>query len=205
MKVLPEHEAKKLLIEYGIPTTKFEVIEKDEDIEQIRLAYPLAFKVSSPKILHKTEVGALKLNIKNEKELIEEYRKVKEKFPDEVFLVEEMEEQGVEIIAGIVNDAIFKKCIMVGMGGIYTEIYKDVSFRMLPVDRHDIEDMLMDLKAHKIFEGFRRKVDKDALIDILLKISKIGEEMHIKQMDLNPIFLYEEGAKVIDAKIIMEE
>ncbi|KAA0013432.1 MAG: acetyl-CoA synthetase [Thermoplasmata archaeon] len=205
MKVLPEHEAKKLLIEYGIPTTKFEVIEKDEDIEQIRLTYPLALKVSSPKILHKTEAGALKLNIKSKEELIEEYRKMKEKFPDEVFLVEEMEEQGVEIIAGIVNDAIFKKCIMVGMGGIYTEIYKDVSFRMLPVGRHDIEDMLMDLKAHKIFEGFRRKVDKDALIDILLKISKIGEEMHIKQMDLNPIFLYEEGAKVIDAKIIMEE
>ena len=147
----------------------------------------------------------MKLNIKSKEELIEEYRKMKEKFPDEVFLVEEMEEQGVEIIAGIVNDAIFKKCIMVGMGGIYTEIYKDVSFRMLPVGRHDIEDMLMDLKAHKIFEGFRRKVDKDALIDILLKISKIGEEMHIKQMDLNPIFLYEEGAKVIDAKIIMEE
>jgi len=205
VKVLPEHEAKKLLIEYGIPTTKFEVIEKDEDIEQIRLTYPLALKVSSPKILHKTEAGALKLNIKSKEELIEEYRKMKEKFPDEVFLVEEMEEQGVEIIAGIVNDAIFKKCIMVGMGGIYTEIYKDVSFRMLPVGRHDIEDMLMDLKAHKIFEGFRRKVDKDALIDILLKISKIGEEMHIKQMDLNPIFLYEEGAKVIDAKIIMEE
>ena len=205
MKVLPEHEAKKLLIEYGIPTTKFEVIEKDEDIEQIRLTYPLALKVSSPKILHKTEAGALKLNIKSKEELIEEYRKMKEKFPDEVFLVEEMEEQGVEIIAGIVNDAIFKKCIMVGMGGIYTEIYKDVSFRMLPVGRQDIEDMLMDLKAHKIFEGFRRKVDKDALIDILLKISKIGEEMHIKQMDLNPIFLYEEGVKVIDAKIIMEE
>ena len=205
MKVLPEHEAKKLLIEYGIPTTKFEVIEKDEDIEQIRLTYPLALKVSSPKILHKTEAGALKLNIKSKEELIEEYRKMKEKFPDEVFLVEEMEEQGVEIIAGIVNDAIFKKCIMVGMGGIYTEIYKDVSFRMLPVGRHDIEDMLMDLKAHKIFEGFRRKVDKDALIDILLKISKIGEEMRIKQMDLNPIFLYEEGVKVIDAKIIMEE
>jgi len=205
VKVLPEHEAKKLLIEYGIPTTKFEVIEKDEDIEQIRLTYPLALKVSSPKILHKTEAGALKLNIKSKEELIEEYRKMKEKFPDEVFLVEEMEEQGVEIIAGIVNDAIFKKCIMVGMGGIYTEIYKDVSFRMLPVGRHDIEDMLMDLKAHKIFEGFRRKVDKDALIDILLKISKIGEEMHIKQMDLNPIFLYEEGVKVIDAKIIMEE
>lgn len=205
MKVLPEHEAKKLLIEYGIPTTKFEVIERDDDIEQIRLTYPLALKVSSPKILHKTEAGALKLNIKSKEELIEEYRKMKEKFPDEVFLVEEMEEQGVEIIAGIVNDAIFKKCIMVGMGGIYTEIYKDVSFRMLPVGRHDIEDMLMDLKAHKIFEGFRRKVDKDALIDILLKISKIGEEMHIKQMDLNPIFLYEEGVKVIDAKIIMEE
>ncbi|MEM2715643.1 MAG: acetate--CoA ligase family protein, partial [Candidatus Thermoplasmatota archaeon] len=157
------------------------------------------------KILHKTDVGAIALNIKNKKELIEKYNEMRKKFKEEIFLVEEMLPQGVEVIAGIYNDKLFKKCIMAGIGGIYTEIYNDIAFRMLPVKKEELYDMLKDLKGHKIFEGYRRKVDKDAFVDILFKISKIGEKMNISQMDLNPIFLYEKGAKVIDAKIIMEE
>ncbi|MEM1513854.1 MAG: acetate--CoA ligase family protein [Candidatus Thermoplasmatota archaeon] len=205
MKILPEHEVKKLLIKHNIPTTKFKIIKKSKDIDNLNLKYPLALKVSSPKILHKTDVGAIALNIKNKKELIEKYNEMRKKFKEEIFLVEEMLPQGVEVIAGIYNDKLFKKCIMAGIGGIYTEIYNDIAFRMLPVKKEELYDMLKDLKGHKIFEGYRRKVDKDAFVDILFKISKIGEKMNISQMDLNPIFLYEKGAKVIDAKIIMEE
>ncbi|MBC7081480.1 MAG: acetate--CoA ligase family protein [Thermoplasmatales archaeon] len=205
MKILPEHEVKELLKKNGIPTTNFRIIRRGDDIKSLGLKYPLALKVSSPKILHKTDVGAIELNIKNEEELIEKYDEMRKKFKEEIFIVEEMAPQGVEMIAGIYNDKLFKKCIMVGFGGIYTEIYNDVSFRMLPVKKEDIYDMLKDLKCYKIFEGYRKKVDKEAFVDILLKISKIGEKMKINQMDLNPIFLYEEGVKVIDAKIIMEE
>ncbi len=205
MKILPEHEVKELLIKNGIPTTNFRIIKNFEDIKNLDLKYPLALKVSSPKILHKTDVGAIALNIKNEKEVIEKYNEMKRKFKEEIFLIEEMVPQGVEMIAGIYNDKLFKKCIMAGFGGIYTEIYNDVSFRMLPVKKEDIYDMLKDLRCYKIFEGYRKKVDKEAFVDILLKLSKIGEKMKINQMDLNPIFLYEKGAKVIDAKIIMEE
>ncbi len=205
MKILAEYEAKKLLLKYGIPTTKFELIENEEDIKNLALNYPVVLKVSSPKILHKTDVGGVVLNIGNREELLKEYKKLRKKFPEEKFIVEEMEKQGVEIIAGIVNDAAFGKCVMVGMGGIFTEIYKDVAFRMLPITEKDAEDMLNDLKARGIFYGYRLNLDRKALIDILLKITKIAEETPIKQLDLNPIFLYEKGAKVIDAKIIMEE
>jgi len=205
VKILAEYEAKKLLLKYGIPTTKFELIENEEDIKNLALNYPVVLKVSSPKILHKTDVGGVVLNIGNIEELLKEYKKLRRKFPEEKFIVEEMEKQGVEIIAGIVNDAAFGKCVMVGMGGIFTEIYKDVAFRMLPITEKDAEDMLNDLKARGIFYGYRLNLDRKALIDILLKITKIAEETPIKQLDLNPIFLYEKGAKVIDAKIIMEE
>ena len=205
MKILAEYEAKKLLLKYGIPTTKFELIENEEDIKNLALNYPVVLKVSSPKILHKTDVGGVVLNIGDREELLKEYKKLRRKFPEENFIVEEMEKQGVEIIAGIVNDAAFGKCVMVGMGGIFTEIYKDVAFRMLPITEKDAEDMLNDLKARGIFYGYRLNLDRKALIDILLKITKIAEETPIKQLDLNPIFLYEKGAKVIDAKIIMEE
>lgn len=205
MKIFAEYEAKSLLLKYGIPTTKFELIKNEEDIKNLDMNYPLVLKVSSPRILHKTDVGGVVLNIGSMEELLEEYKNLRKKFPREKFIVEEMEKQGVEIIAGIVNDAAFGKCIMVGMGGIFTEIYKDVAFRMLPITKKDAEDMLNDLKAREIFYGHRLNLDKKALIDILLKIAKIAEEMSIKQLDLNPIFLYEEGAKVIDAKIIMEE
>lgn len=205
VKILPEHEAKKLLVEHNIPTTNFRKIKRREDLQKLDLKYPLALKVSSPKILHKTDVGAIALNIRNKEELIEKYDKMRKKFKEEIFLVEEMVPQGVEVIAGIYNDKLFKKCIMAGIGGIYTEIYNDVSFRLLPVKKRDLYDMIKDLKGYKIFEGYRKKVDKEAFVDILLKISKIGEKMKINQMDLNPIFLYEKGAKVIDAKIIMEE
>lgn len=205
MRILPEHETKKILLAYNIPTTKFRVLENFEEIENIDMKYPVVLKVSSDKIMHKTDSGALVLDIKNKEELISGYKKLKERFPEETIIVEEMERKGIEFISGIVDDKAFGKCIMVGMGGIFTEIYKDVSFRMLPVTEEEVYDMLNDLKVSKIFHGYRIKVDLKSLIDILMKVSKIAEDIDIKQLDLNPIFLYENGAKVIDAKAVIGE
>jgi len=198
VRILAEHEAKKFLAKYGLPVTKFNVVEDQEDLDEIELRYPLALKVSSPKILHKTMNNAIVLDIRNKEELLNEFEKMKKRFPKEKFIVEEMEKRGVEIITGILDDKAFGKCIMIGMGGIFTEIYKDVSFRMLPIEKNDIESMLRDLKAYAIFE----KLDKKILEEIVLKISEIALKHEVKQLDLNPIFLYERGAKIIDAKII---
>ena len=205
MKILAEHEAKKLLMEYGIPSTTFELLEKMDDIESFEINYPVVLKVSSPKIMHKTDIGAIILDLKNKEELIEQYKKLREKFPYEPFILEEMEKRGIEIIAGIVDDRSFGKCIMVGMGGIFTEIYRDTSFRALPIKKSDAEDMLKSLRGSNVFYGYRLNIDRYALIDLLLKLSSINDKIDIKQLDLNPIFLYETGLKIIDVKIILRE
>ncbi|MCD6473898.1 MAG: acetate--CoA ligase family protein [Thermoplasmata archaeon] len=205
MHALDEGEAKKLLMEYGIPTTKFVVVENDDELDKIGLRFPLVMKVCSPRITHKTDVGGVVLNIANHKQLKENFLEMKRKFKDEKILIEEMEKNGIEMIVGSIKDEFFDRVIMVGMGGIYTELYKDVSFRKIPISKKDAENMLKELKAYKIFEGFRgMKADKEAMLDLILKISDFVVRERVHQMDLNPVFVYEKGAKVIDAKVVIE-
>ncbi len=202
-----EAEVKDILREYGIPVPKFQIVENIEEME-LHVTFPVAVKVCSSHILHKTDVGGVKIDIKNAAELNEALQEFKKKFPGDAFLIEEMQKKGVEIIAGLVNDIFFGMSIMVGMGGIFAEMYKDVSFRLVPIKRADAEEMLNDLKARELFTNFRgMKLDKNALVDLLLKLSKFGGEYetYINQMDLNPIFLYEYELMVIDAKLIKGE
>jgi len=204
---LAENEVKDLLNAYGIPTTKYEVVNKESDLENLKLKFPVALKVCSNKILHKTDVGGVKLNIKDEKELRITFKKFKIKFPKENLLVDQMEEKGVEIIIGLVQDSTFGLSVMCGIGGIYTELYKDVSFRVIPIDRYDAEQMIEEIKGKKLLEGFRNiPANKQLVIDLLLKISKLGVELdeHIDQMDLNPVFVYEKSLCVVDAKLILK-
>ncbi len=204
---LAENEVKDLLNYYGIQTTKYKVVSIIEDLKKLDLAYPLALKVCSNKILHKTDLGGVKLNIQNNEELEKNFNIFKKKFSKEKFLVDQMEEKSVEIIIGLVQDPTFGLSIMVGIGGIYTELYEDVSFRVIPIDRYDAEEMIEEIKGKKLLEGFRNiKANKDLVVDLLLKVSKIGDELidHIDQMDLNPVFIYEDKICVIDAKLILK-
>ena len=204
---LAENEVKDLLNLYGIPTTKYKVVNMESELDKIGLKYPVALKVCSNKILHKTDVGGVKLNIRDEQELRKIFKEFKKKFPKESLLVDQMEEKGVEIIIGLVQDPTFGLSIMCGIGGIYTELYKDVSFRVVPIDRYDAEQMIEEIKGKKLLEGFRNiPANKQLVIDLLLKVSKIGAELdeHIDQMDLNPVFVYEESLCVVDAKLILK-
>ncbi|MEE9440349.1 MAG: acetate--CoA ligase family protein, partial [Candidatus Thermoplasmatota archaeon] len=122
-------------------------------------------------------------------------------------LVDQMEEKGVEIIIGLVQDPTFGLSIMCGIGGIYTELYKDVSFRVVPIDRYDAEQMIEEIKGKKLLEGFRNiPANKQLVIDLLLKVSKIGAGLidSIDQMDLNPVFVYDKSLCVVDAKLILK-
>lgn len=205
MKALAENEVKDMLKKYNIPTTNYIVVNSEKDLQNLKLAYPLALKVCSPDILHKTDLGAVKLNIKDYSELLNTFQTFQKKFPNKNFLVEEMEKKGIEIIAGLIKDPTFGLSIMIGIGGIFTELYNDVSFRIIPITREDAEDMINELKGKKIFENFRNiKTDKKALIDLLIKLSHLGLNEAINQMDLNPVFLYGRGLKVVDAKLIQE-
>ncbi len=204
---LSENEVKDLLRAYKIRTTKYRLISKIEDLENIDLKFPVALKVCSSKILHKTDVGGVKLNIKNKVELKNTYKEFRKKFPKNDFLVDQMEEKGVEIIIGLIQDPTFGLSIMFGIGGILTELYKDVTFRVVPIERYDAEQMVEEIKAKELLEGFRNiPANKELVIDLILNVSKLGEELidHIDQMDLNPIFVYADDLCVVDAKLILK-
>jgi len=205
-KSLAENEVKDLLRESGIPTTDYQVVRKFEDIDQKKLKFPAVLKVCSPNILHKTDVGGVILDIARD-QIEHEFAKMREKFPNEQILVESHQDRRVEVIVGLINDPTFGLTVMFGLGGIYTEVYKDVTFRVVPIKREDAEEMLREIKAAPILEGFRKiKVDRDAIINILMKVSTLGEKYMDKldQMDLNPVFVKEKGAVVVDAKLLLK-
>ncbi len=204
-KSLAENEVKELLREAGIPTTDFQVVKDFAQIDQKKLKFPVVLKVCSPNILHKTDVGGVVLDV-NKDALEQEFSRLRGKFPQEQILVESHQDRRVEVIVGLINDHTFGLTIMFGLGGIYTEVYKDVTFRIVPIKREDAEEMLREIKAAPILEGFRKiKVDRDAIISTLLKVSALGEKYMdmIDQMDLNPVFVKEKGATVVDAKLLL--
>ncbi len=206
-KILTENEVKSLLKEYNIPTTEYALVKNEKDLKKISLPYPLVMKICSPKYIHKTDVGGVKLGIKSEDELIKVYQDFQKKFVGENFIVESVEKPGVEAIVGLIDDPTFGLSIMFGVGGIFTEIFKDVVFRVLPIDRKDAEDMMGEIKSRKILDDFRGiKVNRDALINILLNVSNLGVDFQnsIKEMDLNPVFLREKDAVVVDARMIIK-
>lgn len=205
-KNLAENEVKDLLAEHKIPVPKHAVVSKEEELSSIDLKFPLAMKVCSPDILHKTDVGGVRLNIQTGEELLHVFKELKRKFPNDNMLIEKMEKSGIELIIGVLNDPTFGLAIMVGLGGIFTEVYKDVCFRIVPIDRYDAEQMLKELKGAKILEGFRgMKVDREGLVSLLLKVSHLASELdpHLEQMDMNPVFVRENDLVVVDAKMIL--
>jgi acyl-CoA synthetase (NDP forming) len=207
-KHLAENEVKELLKAYDIKTTDYVVLEKDESVKELPFDFPVALKVCSSNILHKTDVDGVKLNISSMDELKKEVDRFHKKFPEENLLIDHMVESGVEVIIGLIQDPTFGLSIMVGVGGIYTEVYQDVSFRVIPIETYDASEMLEEVKGKKLLEGFRNiKADKQLVIDLLLKVSDLGTELIdvVDQMDLNPVFIYENNYCVVDAKMILKQ
>ncbi len=180
---------------------------KNEEVPPLQdLRYPLVAKVCSERILHKTDVGGVILDIRNGDELSVAIEKLKKKFPGDDILIEPMEEGDLEIIVGVIDDSVFGLSIMFGLGGVLAELYRDVTFRTIPVDEYDVDEMLTDIKGSKILEGFRGiSVSKESIEDFLLKISNFGEEMgnRLEQLDLNPVLVKESGLVVVDAKMVL--
>ncbi|UCE80973.1 MAG: acetate--CoA ligase family protein [Methanobacteriota archaeon] len=204
-KALAENEVKMLLRESGIPTTDFQVVDDFADINLKKLRFPVVIKVCSPDILHKTDVAGVVLDIQKD-ELEHEFSEMRRRFAKEQILVESMQDRRVEVIIGLINDPTFGLTIMFGLGGIYTEVYKDVTFRVVPIKEGDAEEMLSEIRAAPILEGFRRiKVDRHALLNLLMKVSALGVKYmdDLDQMDLNPVFVKERGVVVVDAKMLL--
>ena len=205
-RVLREDEAKSILREHGIPVPDFFVIEKDGSPALHDVRYPLVAKVCSEKILHKTDIGGVTKDIKNKEQLLDAISELRERFPEESLLVETMEEGNIELIVGITQDEVFGPTVMFGLGGVLAELYKDVVFRTIPIDEYDAREMMSDLRGAEVLEGFRGiQVSKDSIKNLLLKVSKLGENMNgnLEQLDLNPVLASEKGVVVVDAKMIL--
>ncbi|MEZ0319330.1 MAG: acetate--CoA ligase family protein [Pyrobaculum sp.] len=214
---LREDEALELLRAYGIPVPEYAVAHDEEEAVKAaeQLGYPLVAKVISPQIVHKTDVGGVILGIKNADEARAACRQIREvvkKVPYaelEGVLVQRMVPKGVELIVGTTYDEIFGHVILFGLGGIYTELYKDVSMRLAPLEEQDAWEMVREVKAYKLLTGFRGTPPRDvaAVVDILLKFSRLVlENPEIREADLNPVIALEEGkgAYVVDARFILQ-
>lgn len=206
-KHLAENEVKELITAFDIPSTEFQYFTDLDDVNFEKLRFPAVLKVCSPRVMHKTDVGGVALDIASEEEFKSKFKSFKKKFPEYGFLAEPMYTGRVEIIVGLANDPSFGLTIMFGLGGIYTEVYKDVTFRIIPITRQDAEEMLTEIEAAPILEGYRKiKVDRKGILELLLKVSELGVRLqnHLDQMDLNPVFVTGEGVRVVDAKMILK-
>jgi len=205
--LLNEAEVKGLLRDRGIATTNF-LLPTRKELSSLALRFPVAVKVCSAKILHKTEVGGVFLDILDVNALEEKYDLIKHRFPEAQVLVESMEPKGPEAIIGVTEDKDFGLSIMFGMGGVMAELYNDVSFRTIPITKYDALEMTEETKADVFFKGFRgMKADRESVVGLLLKISDMAQEMSdsLSKMDLNPVILRENGYVVVDAKLLIKE
>ncbi len=219
-----EHEAKDIMKEYGIPIPPYATAATvDEAVEKSKeVGFPVVLKILSKDVLHKSDAGGVKLNLKNEEdvrkafgEIMENAKKYGQKKGIDVDLsrgvfITDFAEQGTEVIVGVTLDPQFGHALMFGLGGIFVEVLKDVTFRLIPMEEIDAREMIYEIKAAKILEGVRGQAprDVDALVEIIMKVSKmIQENPEIIELDCNPAFLYEKGkgALVVDARILIDD
>lgn len=215
-KALLEPEAKLICMEYGIPVTKFKVASNEKQAQSYadEIGYPVVLKIVSPDVIHKSDAGGVIVNLKNASDVGNAYRKILEnvkKYNATAkivgILVQEMAPSSTETIVGAIKDPQFGQTIMFGLGGIFVELLKDVNFRIAPITADDAKEMITQLKAYPLLNGFRNTppADIDALIGILMSTSRLViENPEIKELDLNPVLAYQTGAKTVDARIILE-
>jgi acyl-CoA synthetase (NDP forming) len=213
-KILTEFESKEFLKKYKIPITITKLAKtKAEAVKFARqIGFPVVMKVLSPEIVHKTDAKAVKVNLCNEQavqkaydEILKNAKAYNPKAKIHGISVQEMA-SGKELIIGTSTDPQFGPTIMFGLGGIFVEVMQDVSFRIIPIEKKDAEQMLDEIKGKKILEGVRgeKPLNRNAIINTLLDISKlIQENPDIKEIDLNPIFATHRGIKVADARIVL--
>lgn len=215
-KALTEVESKEILRAYGIPVTYGELAKTPGEAAKIaeRIKYPVALKIVSPQILHKSDAGGVRLNLKSSEEVEAAFKEIIENAKaydpkaevSGVFVQEMAPPTSREIIVGGTRDPQFGPVIMLGLGGIFVEVLKDVSFRLVPIEATDAYEMIQELKGKKILESFRGmpKVNTEHIVEILLAVSKLmAEQEEIGELDINPIMVYPDSVKAVDARIIL--
>jgi 3-hydroxypropionyl-CoA synthetase (ADP-forming) len=214
-KVITEEIAKDILTDYNIKVPHFALVKDVENAvrEANSIGYPLVAKIVSPQILHKTDVGGVKIDLKNEEDVKSAFNDMYERLSKEYnvkgVLLEKMVPKGVEMIVGLQNDPQFGPVIMVGLGGIFTELFKDVSFRVLPITKGDAMEMIEELKGKMLLKGYRgsQPINLDMLSNALVNIGNLGFDIssYYESIDFNPIIVYPDSYYVADAKILLSD
>lgn len=213
--ILTEMESKQLLRELGIHTTVMVLATSRESAVALsrEVGYPCVLKVSSADITHKSDAGGVRVGLNDGQEVAEAYDAImsscRSGFPDAVIegvTVQNMAAPGLEIIVGMATDPQFGPVIMFGLGGVWVEVLKDVSFKIAPLTKKDATKAIREIRSYRLLEGFRGSdpVDTAALEDILLRVSDfVSHTPQVKEMDLNPIFAYRDGAVAVDARVVI--
>ncbi len=213
---MTEWRSKRILDIYGVPVTKEIMVQTAEEavIAASKIGFPVALKIMSPDILHKTDVGGVVLNLKGKEEVNsacqEMLNKVVINSPEariEGVLVQEMLSPGLEVIVGIKKDPIFGPAVVFGLGGVFVEVLQDTSTRVAPLKEEDARAMIAEIKGCALLTGHRGELprDTDALADVIMKVSRLAIELEdvIEEVDINPLILYEKGAGVVAADALI--
>ncbi len=214
---LTELEAMRVFQAYGIPTIPFKVVHSEEEAVKAagEMGFPVVLKILSPDVLHKTDAGGVSVDVRSAEEVGKAYRSmlhmVRERHPDarlEGVLVERHMKGGREVIMGMSTDPRFGPILMFGLGGIYVEALKDVSFRVHPVTRTDAEEMIRSIRGFSLLEGIRGEAPSDLKIlsEVILRVSQlVGDHDRILELDLNPFLVFPSGGMAVDARIALTE
>jgi len=208
---LSEFESKQVLTAYQIPVTK-EITASDTDAllkAANEIGYPLVLKGCSADVAHKTEKNLIRLDIRNDDEAETAFNEIMANMDgtENAVLVQEMIKGPRELVVGLTRDPQFGPCVMFGLGGIFTEILKDISFRIAPLEKRDALEMMKEIKGHKILDAVRgmEAADTEMLADILISIGQIGlENDKIKEIDINPLILSGSKPVAVDALVVLE-
>jgi len=208
---LSEHEAKIVLSAYAIPVTRETLVESTDDVPRVanEIGYPVVMKACAPEITHKTEKNLIRTDIRNDAEALDAFHGITAGMNGgkASVLVQEMIKGKRELVVGLIRDPQFGPCVMFGLGGIFTEILKDVSFRLAPLEKRDALEMMGEIRAHKILDAVRGMdpVDRDMLSEMLINVGKIGMENDaVKEIDINPVIVSGNRPIAVDALIVLQ-
>ena len=207
---LSEYESKQVLASYGIPVTLEALVINPEDLSQAihKIGYPLVMKGCAAQIAHKTEKGLIRVDVRNEDEARIAFKDITAAMDGEekAVLVQQMVKGQRELVVGLTRDPQFGPCVMFGLGGIFTEVLEDTSFRVAPIERRDALEMILEIKAHKILDAIRgmEPADKDMLADILIAVGRLGiENAAIMEIDINPVIISRGKPVAVDALVVL--
>jgi len=211
-KALSEYDSKRILAAYGIPVTREALVRgPGEAVDAASgIGYPVVLKVCSHEVTHKTEKGLIEVGLRDERDLEMAFQRLRDRMAgvEGAFLVQEMVNGVRELVIGMIRDPQFGPCVMFGLGGIFTEILRDVSFRVAPIEKRDAMEMMQEIKGKKILEAIRgmEPVDLEVLSKSLVALGDLGMEQDaIQEIDVNPMIVRGSQPVAVDALVVLRE